>query len=191
MISPRSYTQEWIMGVREASPRMDPILIEKMIMALTLVESLRVSGLDFIFKGGTALALVLGKLQRFSIDIDIVIPIGQNLNEYFQDVIRQGVFLHYEEDKRTGDLPKEHHKFFFNSVIQAKESYILLDILFEENLYAQFQEVEIRLPLLSLVDKSTSVVCPIPECLLGDKLTALAPHTTGIQFGKSKELEIA
>jgi len=191
MISHRSYTQEWIMGVREASPRMDPILIEKMIMALTLVESLRVSGLDFIFKGGTALALVLGKLQRFSIDIDIVIPIGQNLNEYFQAILRQGVFLHYEEDKRTGDLPKEHHKFFFNSVIQAKESYILLDILFEENLYAQLQEVEIRLPLLSLVDKSTNVVCPIPECLLGDKLTAFAPHTTGIQFGKSKELEIA
>jgi len=191
MISPRSYTQEWIMGVREASPRMDPILIEKMIMALTLVESLRVSGLDFIFKGGTALALVLGKLQRFSIDIDIVIQIGQNFNEYFQAVLRQGVFLHYEEDKRAGDLPKEHHKFFFNSVIQAKESYILLDILFEENLYAQLQEVEIRLPLLSLVDKSTSVVCPIPECLLGDKLTAFAPHTTGIQFEKSKELEIA
>lgn len=52
MISPRSYTQKWIMGVREASPRMDPILIEKMIMALTLVESLWVSGLDLIFKEG-------------------------------------------------------------------------------------------------------------------------------------------
>ena len=38
------------MGVREASPRMDPILIEKIIMALTLVESLWVSGLDLIFK---------------------------------------------------------------------------------------------------------------------------------------------
>jgi hypothetical protein len=67
----------------------------------------------------------LGKLQRFSIDIDIVIPIGQNLNEYFQAILRQGVFFYYEEDKRAGcDLPKEHHKFFFNSVIQAKESYI-------------------------------------------------------------------
>ena len=52
MISIRSYTQKWIMGVREASPRMDPILIEKIIMALTLVESLWVSGLDLIFKEG-------------------------------------------------------------------------------------------------------------------------------------------
>ena len=191
MISPQAHTQEWIMGVRETSPRMDPILIEKMIMALTLVESLRVSGLDFIFKGGSSLALVLGKLQRFSIDIDIVIPASQNLIECFQVVLKQGVFLHYEEDKRDGDLPKEHYKFFFNSVIQSKESYILLDILFEENLYTRLQEVEIRSPLLSIEEKSTSVFCPVPECLLGDKLTAFAPHTTGIQFGRKKELEIA
>lgn len=67
----------------------------------------------------------------------------------------------------------------------------MLDILFEENLYVQLQEVEIRLPLLSQEEKITGVLCPVPECLLGDKLTAFAPHTTGIQFGMHKELEIA
>ncbi len=191
MISPQVRTREWIMRVRETLPRMDPILIEKMIMALTLVESLRLSGLDFIFKGGTSLTLVLGKLQRFSIDIDIVVSTRKKLYEYFHIALKQGIFLRYEEDKRDGDLPKEHHKFFFNSVIQSKESYILLDILFEENLYTKLQEVAIRSPLLSIEGKNTKVFCPVPECLLGDKLSAFAPHTTGIQYGKNKELDIA
>jgi hypothetical protein len=171
---------------------MDPILIEKMILAITLVENLRVSGLDFIFKGGSSLGLVLGKLQRFSIDIDIVISNRQNLDEYFQAVLKRGIFLHYEEDKRGGNLPAEHYKFFYYSAIETKEGYILLDILYEENLYPQLQEVEVRLPVLSISEaESTRVICPAPECLLGDKLTAFAPHTAGIQFGQNKELEIA
>lgn len=28
------------------------------------------------------------------------------------------------------------------------------------------------------------------ECLLGDKVTTFAPHTTGVQFNRDKELEI-
>lgn len=190
MISPQVYTQKWIMGIREKSPKMDPILIEKMIIALTLVENLRLSGLDFIFKGGTALTLVTGKLQRFSIDIDIIISTPHNLSKCFQTILKQGIFLRFEEDKREGNIPKAHYKFFFSSVIQSKESHILLDILFEENLYMQLQEIEIRSPLLLIEAKSTSVLCPVPECLLGDKLTAFAPHTTGIRLGKNKELEI-
>ena len=57
MISAQSRTPEWIMRIREDSRGRDPILIEKMIMALTLVEELQLSGLDFIFKGGTSLLL--------------------------------------------------------------------------------------------------------------------------------------
>ena len=36
MISKNSHSQEWIMRVRETAFGKDPILIEKMIMALTL-----------------------------------------------------------------------------------------------------------------------------------------------------------
>ena len=35
------------------------------------------------------------------------------------------------------------------------------------------------------------VSCPSVECLLGDKLTAFAPHTTGVLFNQEKDLEIA
>lgn len=191
MISTQSRTSEWIMGIRKESRGSDPILIEKMIMAMTLVEELQLSGLDFIFKGGTSLLLLLGTPQRFSIDIDILVPEKINLDDYFQAIMSKGAFHRYEENRRAGELPKQHYKFFFNSVIEDKESHILLDILLEENPYARLQEVRLESPLLSTEGKATKVTCPTVEGLLGDKLTAFAPHTTGILYGAGKELEIA
>ena len=52
----------------------DPIIIEKVIRALILVESIKRMNLSFISRvGGTALILLLKELKRFSIDIDILI----------------------------------------------------------------------------------------------------------------------
>jgi predicted nucleotidyltransferase component of viral defense system len=79
MIGSRSYNQEWIMGIRETAFGREPILIEKMIMALTLLENLRNNGLDFVFKGGTSLILLFKTLRRFSIDIDILLQDDRDL----------------------------------------------------------------------------------------------------------------
>ena len=191
MISVQSRTPEWIMEIRKSSRGRDPILIEKMIMALTLVEELQLSGLDFIFKGGTSLLLLLGEPLRFSIDIDILLTGKTDLDDCFQVIMKMAAFHRYEENRRSGDLPKQHYKFYFDSVIEVKESHILLDILFEESPYAQLQKVELQSPLLSTEGEATKITCPTVEGLLGDKLTAFAPHTTGILFGAGKELEIA
>lgn len=191
MISTQTRSKEWILGVREMSPGKDPILIEKMIMALTLVENLKKAGLDFIFKGGTSLLLLLESPLRFSIDIDIVLPDTTNLDECFVEVLRQGIFARIEESKRSGQLPKQHFKFIFQSVIEKKESHVLLDILIEKNPYPTLRSIEIQSSLITLDGQATKVVCPSKECLLGDKLTAYAPHTTGIPYGKGKELEMA
>lgn len=190
MILQQSKSKEWIMKVREMTPQRDPILIEKMIMALILVESLSINGLDFIFKGGTSLALLLGDLQRFSIDIDIVISDEQNISACFKKIIGSGLFHRYEENIRKSDIPKKHYKFFYNSEIENKESYILLDILLEENLYSRLTQVEVSLPILALGGEKTFLTCPSIACLLGDKLTAFAPNTTGIPYGSGKQLEI-
>ena len=73
MISTQSHSKDWIMGIRGRScTPTDPILIEKMILALTLLENMSSSGLEFIFKGGTSMLLVMGVPMRFSIDLDIV-----------------------------------------------------------------------------------------------------------------------
>ena len=191
MISAHSRTDEWIISVRG---RVSPELTEKMILAFTLVEMLQESGLPFIFKGGTSLSLVTGTLKRFSTDIDIVCAHGQPLEPFFKFVLEQGVFTRIEEDKRVKDLPGiTHHKFFYTSLYPSsfeKEHHILLDILFEDSLYAKTIPVALSSPILEIEGKFTQLHCPSPECLCGDKLTAFAPHTTGKHFSTGMELEI-
>ncbi len=191
MISAQSRTKDWIMAIRGSSQApADPILIEKMILALTLLESLRLTGLDFIFKGGTSLLLVLGSPRRFSIDLDIVVETDQGLDEALRSIPQQGVFQRVEENERTSRIPKRHYKFFFQSTIENKESSILLDVLFEDNLYPVLQTRAIQSDLLMSAGKAVQVRCPAAECLFGDKLSAFAPHTTGILYQKNKDLEI-
>ena len=67
----------------------------------------------------------------------------------------------------------------------------MLDILFDENPYPVLEKVDIYTPLLSMEGQATLVSCPVVECLLGDKLTAFAPSTTGILYGLGKEIEMA
>lgn len=77
MITGTNFTKEWIQYrakiIKSGRKQADPELIEKVINALYLLENLATSNLDFIFKGGTALILLLDKIHRFSIDIDIII----------------------------------------------------------------------------------------------------------------------
>ena len=56
MISAKSYEKSWIQQVASGLAKSsDPKLIEKIIFAFSLLENLRLSGLDLIFKGGTSL----------------------------------------------------------------------------------------------------------------------------------------
>lgn len=73
MIQEECFTKEWIDKVSEKLHYNDKNLIEKVIRALSLLEMLVKSGCPFVFKGGTALMLILGKeANRLSIDIDII-----------------------------------------------------------------------------------------------------------------------
>ncbi|MEN8122817.1 MAG: nucleotidyl transferase AbiEii/AbiGii toxin family protein [Bacteroidota bacterium] len=73
MINVDTYTKEWIGSFKKNKQynKLDPALIEKMIMAFTLLENLSKSSFNFIFKGGTSLILLLNNANRFSVDIDI------------------------------------------------------------------------------------------------------------------------
>ena len=124
MINPVSFSRDWIFSVRDQLPGKDPILIEKMIMALALVEQLKLAGLDFVFKGGTSILLMLDKPERFSIDVDIILPERGNIDRIFQTILELGVFRRVEENIRKGNLPKEHYKFYFQSCVQNKSSFI-------------------------------------------------------------------
>ena len=87
MIKPICFEKEWIENFRKQSEfgRINPPVLEKMIHALYLVQNLRKQGLDFVFKGGTSLILLLENANRFSVDIDIVLN-----KKYESDAARKG-----------------------------------------------------------------------------------------------------
>lgn len=60
------------MILKKENPSADLQLLEKTIGALYLLENLVNEGLEFIFKGGTSLVLLLNDLKRFSVDVDII-----------------------------------------------------------------------------------------------------------------------
>ena len=51
--------------------------------------------------------------------------------------------------------------------------------------------IRIKNDLLLTTGENLTVEVPAVDCILGDKLTAFAPHTTGVLLGTEKELEIA
>jgi hypothetical protein len=64
---------------------------------------------------------------------------------------------------------------------------ILLDVLFEETHYSKVVSLPIQSPLLLTDEPLVRVQLPSHEDLLGDKLTAFAPHTTGIPYFKGEK----
>ncbi len=160
-----------------------------------MVESLVNTGLDFIFKGGTSLILLLDEIKRFSVDVDIITEESQEkVKQIIREIIdNQDLFTRVEENIRENEVSKRmeiaHYKFFFNSDTDDSEKYILLDIAFESNKYARVIEKRIKNTKLN-VKSNLLVRVPSIESILGDKLTVLAPRTTGISYNSEKELEL-
>lgn len=102
-----------------------------------------------------------------------------------------------ERKQREGvDIPKTHSKFFYQLAYNRgnnTESYILLDVLYEDSHYSEIKEIPIEMPFLLLDGAALKVKTPSASDILGDKLTAFAPYTTGIPYskkGKSRSMEI-
>ena len=191
MINKASFEEEHIRGIQEKSRR-DPILIERVIYAFGLLEALVKVKLPFIFKGGTCLMLLLNKPRRLSTDIDIIVKPGTDIDEFIRRAGEIFPFISQEEKIRKGknDIVKRHFKFTYNSPVSRKPFYILLDVLFEENLYGKTEEKEIKMDMLLCDGEALKVTVPDIDSILGDKLTAFAPHTSGISIDAGKNMEI-
>jgi len=191
MLDHSNFTKEHIKQIQIKSKR-DPALIERTIFAFGLLEAISRVGMPFIFKGGTCLMLLLDQIKRLSTDIDIVVEPGTPIEEYFKQASVIFPFVRYEEQKRVGvnNIEKRHIKFTYNSPVNGREFYILLDVIYETNPYTQIIEKEIRNDLLISKPDNIKVKIPSPECMLGDKMTAFAPHTIGIPINSGKDLEV-
>jgi hypothetical protein len=196
MILPESFTKEWIHSHRERNgfEKVNPPLVEKMIHALALVEALAASNLDFVFKGGTSLILLMPAAGRFSIDIDIITQAGRNeIENILTEVCKKSPFTSFklnEQRSYKAGIPKAHYSLFYNSRLTEKEDHILLDILFDEHSYPSLLEMPITGNWIKTDAQLIPVKLPTHESITGDKLTAFAPNTTGVPYNQGKELEI-
>ncbi len=173
-------------------------MVEKVIRALLLLEGLVVNEIPFVFKGGTALMLHLNTSKRLSIDIDIILPLEvKGFEDILKKVVTEQGFTKLVLQHRSTNtkIKKDHYKFFYTPIHKSNkgEEYVLLDILFEEVGYANVIEIPIKSSFVPNVGDLITVKVPCLEDMMGDKLTAFAPNTTGIPYfkkGNSMSMEI-
>jgi hypothetical protein len=187
MIVRHCFSKAWIAEQRKRFPKADPYLIKRQLAAFELLGLLAQSGKQFVFKGGTALLLLLPAARRLSIDIDIV---GEFSTEELMAVVKGSMFSRMEEHEREKKgIPKRHFKFYHTSVVDGREAYVLLDILYAEHGFPKLLSVPIVNELFE-TEKDVSVTTPTINGITGDKLTAFAPGTIGVPYAAGKSMEI-
>ena len=191
MLLKENYTAEHILKLRKQTGN-DPSIIERTVFAFGLLEAIASVGLPFIFKGGTSLLILLDKPRRLSTDIDIIVSPGTDVDDYINKASSVFPFISVQENVRKGlnNIEKRHFRFCFISPVTNKEINVLLDVVFEDDPYIKLDSCYIRNDMLLSSGEDYAIKIPNKNCVLGDKLTAFAPHTTGIPFKVNKELEI-
>lgn len=197
MITEKSLSKEWILEkASEIGKRGDPKILEKVIMAFSLLEQIQLEAVPLVFKGGTSLLLHLDPPQRFSIDIDLIISIEvEKLFPVFDKIVKKGLFVSWKDDserKHKTNAPVGHYKFYYKSAISSNfgDEPVLLDVLFTESYYPTVVTKPVAHKWLITEPTLTDVKIPTIESILGDKLTAFAPTTTGILYTKNRPVEI-
>lgn len=196
MIDEKTFAYENIKRIQN-DYKVDPELAQRAIFALGLVEALKKVRADFIFKGGSSLMLLFETPKRLSTDVDIIVEENYDIDSFIKKASMIFPFVSVEESirKTAKNISKKHYRFHYVSPIKNKEITVLLDVLFSSNHYAK----TIKKPIKNafLINKGEDLYIDIPsvESILGDKLTAFAPHTIGINyynedFSNDKRLEV-
>lgn len=79
---------------------------------------------------------------------------------------------------------------FYKSAVDGHEEPLLLDLLYTPNPYPEIKEYPINYSWLATSGKDTTMVLPTFEAILGDKMTAFAPKTTGILYSQNRPVKI-
>lgn len=193
MIQKECFTKEWIEQVKENLNYSDVNLIEKVIRAFSLVEMLTLSGCPYIWKGGSSLMLLLApRRNRLSIDVDIICPPGTDIEQYLTKYKDFGFTWseQIERVQRETDIPKSHQKLHYQVAYlsnSARQESILLDVLYEDAQYEKLETLKVESPFIKLDGEPLTVKIPSVNDILGDKLTAFAPNTSGIPYYKKGE----
>jgi hypothetical protein len=187
-IDTRHFTSEHIEKHRFNAPAS---LAEEAVHCLELVAELVEAGLQFQFKGGNSLLLILPEPKRFSIDVDIATDASREQIEQCLDAIvsRFRVFMRWDkrQHKTKPWLPIASYYLYFNSAVKGgAETSVMLDAQLRRSPYATEKK-----PVVcgNLYKSATCAELPLPSSIIGDKLLTLGPNTLGIPVGKGKEAQ--
>lgn len=164
-------------------------LSELVVHCLELVAQLSYSELNYRFKGGNSLLIILENPQRFSIDVDIVSTESkEKIIDTVEEIVdRCDVFTRFEsrQPKTKPWLPMISFKLFFDSLYQKTEdSFVMLDVVLEA---APYEGMKKPVKCLDIYKADIEVEVPTVSGLIGDKLLTIGPSTLGIPLGKGKE----
>ncbi len=145
--------------------------------------------MEFVLKGGTSLLLRLPHIRRLSIDADIFCqePAGR-LDPLLAEISRTPPFTGMTEDDRGEHrVPARRHFRFSYKPLDPKNPwpFVLLDVVHERNVYPRVERVPLR---TAFVESDGALLVPTVEGLLGDKLTAFGPNTTGVPLNQERSM---
>lgn len=166
----------------------DTQLLRRMVHAFYLVEQLAVNELHFMFKGGTCLSLLVNRIDRLSIDVDIEVSqtvSRQAIELILERICREGtVFINWELQNRRSDRDESrHYKLFYqptSPISHGNQEHILLDVVWTSSVHPCTVKRELIHGALLNDGPPVWITTPTIEGLLGDKLTACAPLTVGV-----------
>jgi hypothetical protein len=186
MIAPRCFEDAWIREHAATLRARDLRTLEKNILAMELVSRLRREGLEFIFKGGTSLALFFDPVRRLSIDVDILSlePIERLKTVLDQATTDRPPFIGYEhQEHRDREAPPTvHFKIPYSSALDPGGVHsIQLDVITAASPYAATEEKVVRATFFE-IEEEVRVTLPTADCLLADKLACFAPSTIGYPY---------
>lgn len=165
--------------IRESRIYREPKMVEKAQMCLEYVAQLEANGGQFLFKGGSAVQLLLPEgTGRLSIDVDLaanpatLIPVMEKVATRFE-----GRAFTYSEKDSSGEVKRFgiRHPTFIEEKPGVTGT-ILLE-LFPE--HPDYKTQRIRLNT-SFYRSSVEVEVPTLNSMLGDKLTCIGPNTIGV-----------
>ncbi|MEE8167706.1 MAG: nucleotidyl transferase AbiEii/AbiGii toxin family protein [Candidatus Hydrothermarchaeales archaeon] len=151
----------------------------KAVHVLEYLGQLRREGLDPLFKGGSAVQLLLPNgWQRLSIDLDLAMEVSRDeVEEALRGIHERFGSEYYSYEPREGKL--ESGVPFYNYRITVPtfggEAIILLDIMLVDLGYER-QRKALR---SFFYESEVEVETPTMDAILGDKLSTLGPDTIG------------
>ncbi len=182
------FTKEHICANKKEAP---DVLAEQAAHCLELVAELVREGLDFTFKGGNSLLVLLEEPRRFSIDVDIATDeTRERIDQTVEGVVKKhGLFTRFQkrQHKTKPWLPMVSYEIFYAShFTDNKENFIMLDAILKKNTTPKIRK---KVACGGLYQCNETVELPTISRIIGDKLLTLGPRTLGIPLGKNKEAQ--